>query len=160
MLLTVSAAGVYFCVPDTERAVVVLGVAVAIGLIGWPGNFAAAGRGGAAAFTGLIGWLAATDGAGRHGAVVGAAACVGVIVLVPALRLVGARGSTRLHPPIGSPAVTVVVVQIIVVALCSRVAGLQESAAVAAFIAVFTMAAAVVALRPLFRAEGACDVTD
>ena len=90
-LLAITALGVYGCVPDTERAVVVLGVAATIGCTGWPVRVTAVGSAGAAAFVGLVAWLAGTDGIARTGSVVGASACVGVLAFVPVLRWSGAR---------------------------------------------------------------------
>ena len=89
VMLAVTTLGVYLCTPDTEHAVIVLGVALAVGLTGWPVRATAVGGAGGAAFVGLIAWLAATDGAARPGAVVGASACIGVFTFGPVLRRLG-----------------------------------------------------------------------
>ena len=62
-----AAAGVYFTVPDTEHALVLIGAALPLALSSWPVPLARLGSGGAYAATGLLAWTAATDGVARAG---------------------------------------------------------------------------------------------
>jgi hypothetical protein len=150
-MLTATVLGVYVSTPDTEHAVVVLGVAVWIGLTGWPSGATAVGSAGAPAVVGLIAWLAGTDGVARPGAVVGASACVGVFVIVPVLRRIGVSldlERSRLSLPVGW---VCLVVHVAVVALCSRVAGLESSAVAAGTIAFVVFVGSMVTVRGLLR---------
>jgi len=85
LLVMLTVAGAYVCVPDTEHAVLVLGVAIALVWTGWPLRFLTLGAAGASAYVGLLAWVIGTDAVGRGGAVVGAAACLGVLAFVPLL---------------------------------------------------------------------------
>lgn len=155
LLLLLSAAGVYVCVPDTEHAAVALVVAIPLAFLGWPGRYASVGAGGAAAFVGVLAWLAGTDGYGRPSAVVGAAACVGVFAFVPVLARLGVplEGSGRMRSGL-RPIIAIVVVQAALVAVSSRVAGLASSALAAASIATLGYAGALVAVGLLFMSRG------
>jgi uncharacterized membrane protein (UPF0136 family) len=88
-LITVGA--IYTTVPDTEAALVLLGVAVPIAFLGWPAFYARLGPGGAAAGVCILGWVLGQDGAGRAGAVVGGAATLGLFVLDPVVHRVRAH---------------------------------------------------------------------
>ncbi len=153
LLLAVTCAGVYVCAPDTEHAAIALGAVLPVGLAGWPWRIADFTGGGAAASVGLVVWLAATDGAARPGAIVGGAGCLGVLVLVPALRRVGVplAGRVRTRRAV-SVMMTVVIVHCIVVAVCSRVAGLRGSAGASAVIVTIALASAVLLLQYVIRA--------
>ena len=100
VLMLLAVGGAYACVPDTEHAALVLGVAIPLACTGWPARFLTLGAGGAAAFVGLLAWVAGTDGVARPGAVVGAVACLGVIAFVPLLARsglpLGGRGTCRM----------------------------------------------------------------
>ena len=150
-MLAVTSLGVYLSTPDTEHAVVVLGVALAVGLTGWPIRAAAVGGAGGAAFVGLVAWLAATDGFARPGAVVGASACVGAFTFAPVLRrlrvpLDRARARSRV-----SVALLITVTHGLVVFACSRIAGLQQSGLAAAVLVGCFVAAAICALTAILR---------
>jgi hypothetical protein len=152
VLLLLAVGGAYACVPDTEHAALVLGVAIPLACTGWPARFLTLGAGGAAASVGLLAWVAGTDGVARPGAVVGAVACLGVIAFVPLLVRsglpLGARGTAPDDPGV-RPIVAVVGVQLVVVAACSRLAGLEASAVVSTVIAVFALTVGFFALRVL-----------
>jgi hypothetical protein len=129
VLLAVTALGVYLTTPDTEHSAILLGAAAPVALLGCPGlvgrrPVASLGTGGAFLAPALVAWVVAIDGVGRDGAVVGGIACLGVFVLEPLTR--GARpaptAGARTH------AVLVGAVHVGVVAVCSRVAGLRDSA--------------------------------
>jgi len=77
-------AGVYATVPNTEAALVLLGVAV----LGFPIVGAALGNGGAYARGGNVPWAVAVGATGRPAALVGALGTFGVLVAKPVGRLI------------------------------------------------------------------------
>lgn len=86
MLLAV--AGLFFCVPDTEEALLLAGVAAPFALAI---PFAPPVRPvGAAAFAVAFAWVAATGGRARPGSSIAALACLGVLVVAP---IVARRGT-------------------------------------------------------------------
>jgi hypothetical protein len=138
VLLAVTACGVYVTTPDTEHAAVMLGAALPLALLGWPRPLASLGTAGSFVTAALVAWIVVLDGAGRDGAVVGALACLGMLVVDPVGRWIAAR--SRAGP--GTPPISarradllLVVGHIALVLVCSRVAGLRTSAAVALAIA-------------------------
>ena len=123
VLLAVTMFGVWVTVPETQHVVVLMGAVLPIGLLGWPKPLASLGIPGAVVATGVVAWGVAVDGQGRPGAVVGGFACLGIMVVEPVVRRVIRRRAT-------DPLV-VVAAHVVLVAWCSRVAGLQDSAGVA-----------------------------
>ena len=86
VLFAVSVGGVYATVPDTEQALVLLGVAVPVALLGWPLRRAGLGRAGSAAAVSVLAWTAAVGGVGRPSSIVGAVGCLGLFVVGPVIR--------------------------------------------------------------------------
>jgi hypothetical protein len=123
-LLAITSVGIWATVPDTEEARVLLGVLVLMGLVAWPWRLASVGAAGAFALAGLLVWIAAVGGAAREGSIIGAWASTGLILWATVPRL-----AARLRP-IGA-----VLVHVVLVLVSARVAGLNESAPVAALIA-------------------------
>jgi hypothetical protein len=155
VLVAVSAAGIYATVPDTEQALVALGVAVPLAALGWPLPLAALGRAGAFAATGVLLWVTATGGAGRASSVVGGVACLGLLAVEPlARRLQPGHRSVLEALPGGRwrvPAATAV--HLGLVYLASRVAGLRPTVTQAALLAAAvligaTLLALLAATRP------------
>lgn len=147
-LVAVTAMGVYSTVPDTERALVLLGVALALAASGWPLRVARFGTAGSFAAGAMIVWVAAADGRGRQGAIVGGIACLGLLALDPVQRRVNrgggiidliATGRTWVRVP------AVAVMHSVLVLIASRVAGLRRGAAASAVIVGFTAAAVLTA---------------
>lgn len=144
VLVLASLAGVYATVPDTERALVALGAALPLAVLGWPIALASLGRAGASATVGLLAWVAATDGSARPGSVVGAIACLGILLVEPTA---GALVRREPPDPFGdgtavdrSPAkwraaAPVLLAHVALVAVASRVAGLRNDALESALIA-------------------------
>lgn len=124
VLFAVAAVGLYACVPDTEHARTLLGALLAAGLLGLDPALPAAP--GASAVTGLFVWTAVVGGHARPGAVVGAIACLGVLVLAP---LAGWARVGRSAPAL------FLGVQVVLVAFTSRVAGFRQSRGAAAALA-------------------------
>jgi hypothetical protein len=124
--------GAYACTPDTELARSLTGAvvgggaaAVAAGLAWWWPSWLV---------TGALLVVAANDGAPRASAVIGT-------VAIATLHVAG-----QLHLRAGSHPVAVVAVVAVAVALCSRAAGLADTAGAALLVAVPTVLVAVGAL--------------
>ncbi|MGH9030608.1 MAG: hypothetical protein ACRDY4_16745 [Acidimicrobiia bacterium] len=162
VLLAVTALGMYTTVPDTEQAAVLVGATLPLVLLGWPKPLASLGAPGAAATVGLVVWTASVGGRGRPGAIVGAMACLGVMLLEPIVR----RGFRRRPPPeptgpLSSGMVIMAALHVALVLCVSLAAGREVSARAAAAISVVAFAAAAVTLavilmlqRPRARASG------
>jgi hypothetical protein len=141
LLLAVSAAGIYATVPDVEAALVVLGAALPLALLGWPGPLApAAGRPaaspppslgvvGALATAALLAWTVAAGGVGRPGSVVGGLLCLGVLVVEPLARVLDPRRRSALAR--GPVALTALGAHLVLVAVAARVVGRAETVAAA-----------------------------
>jgi hypothetical protein len=126
VMYAVSVVGVYFTVPDTERALVLLGASLPILLLGWPLALASLGVGSYPA-VGALAWIAAVEGLGRRSSVVGAVACLGLFVVEPLSRLVKLGASTIFDvlPRRSSVIVPVVAAHLALVFVASRVAGVR-----------------------------------
>lgn len=149
-LMTISLAGVFVTVPETAEALPVLGVALPLVLLGWPLRLARLGAGGSLAATGLLAWEVAQGGTFRDSAVVGGLACLGLLVALPVGRLLAhlVDGNDRRRGWTLLPTATAMAVggaHLTVVALVSRVAGLQDDLGRAIVITTFVLAFAVAA---------------
>jgi hypothetical protein len=129
-LLVISALGIYATVPDTEQARSLVGalVPVALVVLVWARVPEPSGP---ILGVALLAWVALLGGVARHGAVIGGIGCLGVLALAPVAR--------RSRP------VALVAVHVGVVAIASRVAGLQQSAwtAIAILVPVMVIAAVI-----------------
>jgi hypothetical protein len=136
MLLAISALGVYAAVPDTELVAAVLGVSLPLVLLGWPVSIASLGRPGAAGATGLLVWAGAAGGAGRPASIVAVVSCLGLLVGVPAGRLL-LPGAVRRLPRLREPLLLVALgaSHTVIVATAARAVGPRTSPLVAAGIA-------------------------
>lgn len=129
-LLVISTIGVYYTVPDTERAVLLLGAALPYALLAWPIPLAALGGGGAMATVGVMAWVVTVDGAARESAVLGGLATVGLLALEPLARLIvpdGRSAITLLRGRTGALAAAAAA-HLGFVFVASRVAGLEDDA--------------------------------
>jgi hypothetical protein len=158
LLLAVSAVGVYATVPDVEWALVVVGAALPLTLLGWPGPLAPGGVGGprrrdgpaqpppslgvagSLATAALLAWTVAAGGAGRPGSVVGGLACLGVLAVEPLARLLDPRHRSALARP--RVAWTALAAHLVLVAVAARVVGRTETVAAALPLAGLALAAA------------------
>jgi hypothetical protein len=86
--------GVWGTVPDTERAVVTMGVAAAMFPALWPRLGVQMGWTGAPLAIGALGFVAVTDGAARASAMVGALGMVGMAVVAAAFAGASRDGRT------------------------------------------------------------------
>jgi hypothetical protein len=148
VLYAVTAVGVYATVPDTERALVLLGVSVPLLLLGWPAALVSLGSSGSYAAVGVLVWVAATDGRGRETAIIGAIACLGLLVIEPAARLLRGRRATVLAalPTSIWTVLPVAGAHLVIVYVASRVAGLRHAIGAAATIVVIESVIVVAAL--------------
>jgi hypothetical protein len=145
-LYAVSAAGVFAAVPDTEQAATLLGASVPAALAGWPLGRARLGPTGAGAAAALLLWVGAVGGRGREPSIVGAVACLGLLLTLPAGRwLAGRTGHPRAVRRSRHGAVLLVGVHLAVVAVASRVAGIATDLHVAAAVAAASLAVALAA---------------
>lgn len=151
-LLAVSVVGVIITVPDTERAMALVGAGLPLAIIGWPLRFASLGAGGAAA-VGLVGWVGALAWTGRPGAVIGAIASLGLMLAEPVgRRLAGNRPTALANLAASGPvgAVLVIGAHGLLVLGASRIAGLRQGFWPALAIAVLILSiGAVLGAAPL-----------
>lgn len=132
MLLVVSILGVLSTVPDTERALVLAGAAFPLVFLVWPVPLGALGAGGSLAATGVAAWVVALDGAGRQGSIVGAAGCIGLLLVEPMVRAMRGGGSPldwveRWAGRVWLAGPWVALVHLPLVILAARVAGLRRT---------------------------------
>jgi hypothetical protein len=150
-LFVVTAAGVYATVPDTELVGAVLGASLPLLLLGWPWRLASLGRPGAAAATALLLWAGAAGGRGRPASIVAVVACLGLLVGVPAGRLLLPRAAASFRRVSERPLLlSLVASHVVVVAAAARVAGQRTDLVGAAVLAVVIGAGAVL-IGALFR---------
>jgi hypothetical protein len=86
VLLAISVVGLYYTVPDPGDALVVLGVALPIAMLGWPWPVARLGSTGGFAVAGLLAWVVVRGGSGRQSSIVGGMACLGLLAIEPVAR--------------------------------------------------------------------------
>jgi hypothetical protein len=161
-LYAVSAAGVFAAVPNTKAAAALLGVSVPAAAAGWPLGRARLGRAGAASVAALLVWVAAVGSWGREPAILGAVACLGLLVTLPAGRWLAASCTPRQRPSRLQPNVGVLsalAAHTAVVAMASRVAGISSELRVAAPVASVAVLAALVVSTMLERGPASAAVT-
>jgi hypothetical protein len=148
VMLTLTVVGAFFTLPDTEEILVFAGVAIPLGLLAWPKPLARLGAIGVYPAIGLLAWVIAWGGRGRETAVIGAAASLALLVSEPAARWLSRRSSTvfdRLPDTVSGP-ILAGLMDLPVVVVASRVAGLRSEPVIAGAIAVAALVAAAGAL--------------
>jgi len=151
VLLAVTVLGMYSTLPDTEQIVVVVGVALPFVLLGFPFALASLGPG-AYVVVGLTTWIAAVGGRGRPGSVIAAIACLGLFLVEPFVRR-ASRGRLRSpRNPRSATVVWIVTLQVPLVLVIARVAGLRTSARSAAAISALALAVAAAGLAAVLAA--------
>jgi hypothetical protein len=122
-LFAVSVAGIWVTVPDTEEALVLLGAVAVPTLLAWPMRVARLGPIGSHALLGLYMWVIAWGGRGREGSIIGATAALAMLVAAPlSARLAGKPRVTTA----GGPGLWVLSIDLVLVAVVTRVAGLRS----------------------------------
>jgi hypothetical protein len=151
VMLAVSVVGVYFTVPDTERALVLLGASLPLVLLGWPIAIASLGSVGAYPAVGAIAWTAAFEGRGRHTAIIAGVACLGLFVAEPLTRALQGFKSTVFAalPKTWWMAIPVALVHLVLVFVASRIAGLRTDVSQAVLISVMALISAIAVLWAL-----------
>jgi hypothetical protein len=145
VLLVMTAVGMWATTPDTEHTRVLVGALGGAAVLALDRRLRA-GAAGTAAITSLLVWAAVLDGYPRRGAVVGALACFGAAGLLP---LVGrSRVGWQLVPVAG-----VLAVQVALVIVSARVAGLRTDARTALLISALAWFVAALGLRLATRAR-------
>jgi hypothetical protein len=135
LLWAITLGGVYGTLPDTEEALVMVGVVAPLAFLA-ASNLGRLGAMGGYASVGLLVWATGQGGVGRPASIIGALACLGVFLLIPAVRLVDKGPGWR----------QLFVVHLIAVFVSSRVAGLRTDLLEAGGIALGTLAVAFLAL--------------
>ena len=89
-MLPLSLAGIFLTVPDTEDVTILLGILIPAILFAWPLRKITGGisRADAAGLGAIVAWVITVDGQGRPASIVVAIGCLGLLALVPVLRLV------------------------------------------------------------------------
>lgn len=142
-LLAVTAGGIYSTVPDTELALAVFGAALVVALAGWPLRLAHLGGAGSMAAVAVIAWSVVVGGVGRDGSVIGGLACLGMLAVDPAIRLLGERSPLR-HVTEWGRVALIGAAHVVLVLWMARVAGLRDDAGAALVLVVAGFAAAAV----------------
>ena len=128
LLFGASVVGVFFAVPDTEGALMLMGVSLPIALIGWPIRLASLGSPGAYGSVGVLVWVMVTGGYGRPESLVGAALCLGVLLLLPLAWLMDGREALTPRRPLGLGRVlSLVATHVVLVGSASRVVAAPRS---------------------------------
>jgi hypothetical protein len=129
ILLAVTVVGIYETVPDPGDALVLLGVALPIAVLGWPRPLLRVGSAGSFAVAGVLAWVVARGGYGRQSSIVGGIACFGLLAVEPLIRGFRRRAWSPLDlvPPGWTFAPVVAGVHLALVYTASRVAGLRAN---------------------------------
>ena len=136
VLWLIAVAGLYWTVPDTERARPLIGAALPIAVTGWPLRATRMGAGGISAAIGLFMWVAAIEGRGRPGSIIGAAASIGLFLVEPIGRMAAKHRITPLSRrlSVGAFELCVVGAQLAVTGYASRVVGFAAAGAAATWL--------------------------
>jgi hypothetical protein len=157
--VALAALGAYACVPDTEEAAALVGVALPLAFVGWPARFARLGAAGAATTIATFAWVAAIGGRSRAESVVGALVCLAVLVGWP----LGAALRGRRAPLLAgvSPAAAIgslAVGHAVIVFVGARVVGTGVSASVS--LAALAAAVGAIVLGAAIRPPQAADLSE
>ena len=151
-LWLVTAAGVFAAVPDTEEALVLLGVSIPVALLGWPLRLVRIGPG-AYPLVAVFVWVTVWGGRGRPASIVAVTACLGILLIEPIIgRTKWARG--RRFPSGAAGALSVGATHAAVVLIASRWAAPQTSVAMAALIGALALLVGAAVLLLLLRQPG------
>jgi hypothetical protein len=148
VLATVTVVGLYENVPDPDFALLIVGAALPLVLLGWPVPLFRLGGSGSAGLMGLFAWADAVGGRGNLSAVIAGAACLGLLAVEPVSRLLHRNRGTILDsmPRRWWVPVIVAAVQLALCAAATRIASPPRTPAKAALIAGVALALAVAVL--------------
>ncbi len=137
VLVTVSIAGMFATLPDTESILPIFGVALPMVLLAWPKPLAYLGALGVYPALGFLAWAIAEGGVGREGSIIGAAASLALLLIEPIARWAANGRSPFDVLEFGwRRTFGLALLQAGVVLMMARGAGLMRSAFAAAVIAV------------------------
>ena len=129
-LVAIWAIGAYVTVPDTEAALAILGVTLVVAIAAWPLRLGCVGASGALPIVGLMVWTDRLGGADRPSSIVGAVACIGLLAVEPATRVLRRSGSGPVdvfaapERPRWWTLPAVVPIQLVLIFVAGRVGGL------------------------------------
>lgn len=139
----ITALGVFLTVPSPNEAVAVLGGSAAFLVLPRIGGTASS------SLIGLLAWASVIGGIERTGSVVGALACIGLLLVEPlSYRLSRTWPRLLIGPPVLSRRL-LIAVHALSVMICSRIAGFQEKSEPALILAVLGLASAWLLLTDL-----------
>jgi hypothetical protein len=121
--------GAFAAVPDTEQILVITAAMLPLTLLAWPKVAASLGSEGSFLAIAVLIWVVAAGGEGRPSSIIGSAACLGLLLIEPAIVLVK-PALTRRYEALRSNwlgAVVASIPQLILVLVCSRVAARFET---------------------------------
>jgi hypothetical protein len=145
-LLAITVGGMTLAVPDTEEVAALLGVALALAWLGWPLRLVTLGRPGALSAIAVLTWAAASGARGRPAALIGAVACLGLLVAVPAVRAAVLPVRTALaRAPRPLIVILLGLAHGVIVGVAARGAGVLESVSGATVVAALAAALALIA---------------
>jgi hypothetical protein len=135
--LAICVGAAYLVLPDTEEVLVLLPIAAAVALCGWPLATMRLGAAGSYAALAVVMAVASWDGRGRPASIIGVVATFAVPVLWPAL--VGAAERMR---PVSTTARTLALlaIHLVVAIVGARVVGIGASVPQATVLAAITVA--------------------
>ena len=146
--------GAFLVLPDTEKILVLVPIAAAAALGGWPLQTLRLGAAGSYASLGLLAAVAAWDGRGRVASIIG----VMVAFTVPLVWvLVTSATKKTLLATQPTRALTLTLIHLATVLVATRVVGLRHSVEVASTLGVVTAVIAVGVLTVLARSWSAPD---
>ena len=154
VMFAVSVVGVYFTVPDTELALVLLGASIPLVLLGWPFPITSLGSVGAYPAVGALAWTAAFEGLGRPSSIVAGCACLGLFVVEPVTRVLLGLKRTIFDalPARWWLTVPIALLHLLLVFVASRIAGLRAGVSQATTIVIAELVTSVAFLW-LLQAE-------
>jgi hypothetical protein len=142
IFFTLATFGAFAAVPDTEQALIIMGAMLPLTLLAWPIVAASLGAEGSFVAIAMFMWVVVAGGAGRSSSIIGSAACLGLLLLEPAIvaaRPILARRYEGLRRNwLG--AVVASIPQFILVVVCSRVAARFQTELPAVLVVVFAYA--------------------
>jgi hypothetical protein len=127
VLLLVSVGGIYATVPDTERALVLVGAATPVALLALLNPRATLGRSGAFASVGTLVWAMTFGAAGRPVAMVGAVGCLGLLAEASVGCLLARRAYNRGSVRRRLVVIVVVTLQCLLVLYAAEVVGARSN---------------------------------
>jgi hypothetical protein len=131
--------GAFAAVPDTEEILIITAAMLPIALLAWPKVAASLGAEGSFLAIGVLLWVVAAGGGGRPSSIIGSAACLGLLLIEPAIFAAKPALARRYQSMRANwlGAVIASIPQLILVIVCSRVAARFETELPAILVVLF-----------------------